>query len=1664
MPGINKVRVTNVNFKRNTRRYDDLIIPMNSLNTLIDGENGDGKTLYAQCAFQSIIPNSYFHPDNTIKKLFKDNSNSTIHSMIEWELDRDNEYDFMITGFCAKDSQKDNEDDKKTFEYFNYVILYKKDFKFSVESIPLKVEKEDKVKRMGYRELKEFLRRLGENEKNCFVKVFNIKKDYLSFLYNYGINEAEWNLQFNTNRQEGGAENYFTTKYKHPKDLITQEIIPIIESIDRYRLGEEATNEVLAKSLLNISKNIKQLTEKTQRLNELNVVEACLNRIVAFNNDLQQALNDKNDTFIEIVKGYNKEILMITELTDKILELESKKDDLEEECQKLRGLREEISEKIELKDTEKEQADLDLKEVDKIERILENRKRKENLLKEISDLEKEKELVLIEIEKISLNNTELKSKLDELEKIKIEKRAENTFIEYKGIDSKAQQNQLELDNYNRSNEEIFAKKKETESMYLYALNRLEDDLNKSIEIVDEDLNKIELESKDVVNKTVENRTKLGENKLKIDNCKKDIDDFTKKIQDFTLKRETLELNSENLLLECKSVVESIREVEINNSNIGVCLDKINQLIDSKNVDEIENIALKELSSVLEEISKQIDLDTESLRKDREKLEDDSTKNDLQNEISLLETKIKDSFEEEKELLSRLNKLKSDIKSNDYKMEELIKAIDLYKEEVESIKEAIKETNSEDRFEHERVLNLKVSTLKNKSFELNTKKGELDSKLIDLNNNEGLSLSKETLKCFEIVEGLYSSALLGRDFIKSLPIATKEQYLSKTTLIPYGILLNEQDYNSLIKNEGVKNKLGDYLTPIINMDALKGIDMLDESVIYFNTLSKDVFIDEDRIQEEIKKVELELSKIEKEVENLHIELLESEKQLKQVSVINIKYDIDFSEVKTKELISYQDENAIIKKEIAFKEESLIAVQEKRKNIDNSIIEIKDKIAKHEEYIKAEIKNINAKLDNLQEYNLLNKSRVELVKNIGTKIEEYKNDLSKIAELKLEIEKYASQIEESKQSTEMLLSENRDIEENISGLNLKSLELEELKKEKDNSKADKMLKLKEVLSYKADIPVGTFEKETNISIDNLREQVKVFNRKMEEEFSRMKELEDNIKDAKEQCLRKKTEIESLNISFEELEKKSDVLTYNDPEVFKSIDKRIHAVKQEISTSEENLKASNDNKVRIVATIDTKTLDAKKIDISEDVVIEENYSVENKRRELNELIKSIKAQKKELDKESKKYLKEEDEHRREISNIEEELRKEQSELNKVESQKSSTEDLMKANNINSTITQEVAESLTFVKSHASKKIEWHDNKISNIKSKHTREIDDTCARLENSVFEFVSVLKDITPPSTIEEVLVQNNSIVSDEGYLHYLNQERESLDRELEDLNLMKAEFINKCVNSVEILIEKLKNLSKQSTVVLNDKKIRLIELKLYELNQEQKIEKMTNYIDSLLRHLDKELEENQEESIKILNQALTSSKLLEQGVRNLKNCEVNIYVPDSVKVEEGYYEKWGGGASSGQRNIMYLTTVMALIVFIRESSSLKSASENTKVLYGDGPFRGASASYLWEPVFKMMQENNIQFVVTNYATPPALMNLFSSVAMLAGVETLLNGKRIAQNELKMDSIFKENTKSLRGENIMVKYEDYKIPVVRKTPQKDSNVDDSQLTLDFFMDEF
>ena len=1655
MPSINKFRIANVNFKNNSRRYDDIVIPVNDRHCIIEGENGDGKTLLTQVLFQTISPNSYFHPANRISRLFEDNDNTTIHSMIEWELDKGNEYDFLITGFSAKDIKKENEEFKLTFDYFNYVILYKHDLNFSVESIPLKTEKNGKISRMGYKQLKDFLKKLGDNEKRCFVKTFSSKKEYLNFIYNYGINETEWKLIFDTNAQEGGAENYFTSEFKKPKDLITKKIVPIIESINRYRLDDEMSNEELAKSLLNINKTIKQLTEKTQRLSELNVVDDCLSRIIELNNDMKRNLEDKDATFIDIIKGYNRELLTIKEISDKIAEIETFKDELEYECDSIKEIKGHIREEVALKEDERESLEVDLKEVDKLEKILNNRAKKDSLLKDVVNLQEQVEVVLVEIEKIETAKANISSKIEDLKRLEVEKRAENLYLEYRNISQSIKEKQLKLENFNRSNDELLAKKREFESMYLYSLNRLEDTLKDTLNSLDLELNNTKENIDKTLKSLVESKTLLNNldsnisfNENEINRTKKDILECSNKIE---------RINTENDVL-ISNNLSLTNTIKIGSSNKVVgYVEQLEKDIKLKNITPENNTVIDSILMELQNTSNEIAVSIGNLKEKRISLQNDTLKNELESKISKTQDEIKQKFVEEKELSKEISELKAAKKSNDYKVDSIIKDLEEYKNSLSSISNILNEVDTENRFECEIKLSNEVSTLKNELFSLDRKIADLDSKLVDLNNNEGLSLSEELLRNFDIISNVYASALLGRDFIKELSMNEKDFYLSKTTLIPYGVILNEQDYESLLKNKTIQDRMGDSLTPIINLAAIKNVDKLDESTIYFNTLSKDVFIDEDRILEEIKKVELEISKQRKIYSDINEELLIKENNLKSISVLNAKYSSDYEELQARKVTEYKKCNNSIKENISIKEESLLALENESKELELMIEGIREQISKHENYLKLELSNVNKLIDNLQEDNINNNAKIDILDKIKNKLNLYNSNNKQMLELNSKIEEFNNIILESYKSIEAFTLEIKDVKVKISSLESQNIELNELQKETENKKAENIVKLKEISSYKTEIPHNTKEKETDISADELRKQVKIFNRNYEKEYSQLEELESEIKDAYKNSSRKKLDIESLNVSFGELEDKSDTLIYNSIDVFNSINKRIEAANLEMDNIVELANDSTKRKIELETTIKNKYSDVNKINTYEDIVIEDGYNAQERRVEIKDLINTNKLDKKKLDIEFSEYTNKEYELRKQIDDLSKELNKKQNELRKNESEKDNIEVLISLNNIDKNITDEVADNTNFVIKEASKKIDWHNHKIENIKIRHRRDIEETSKKLENSVFEFVSVLKHILPPNTIDEVIAQNKSIFSDEGYLYYLNQEKESLNKELDDLSLIKQEFITKCVRNVEFLIDKLKKLSKQSTVVLNNKKIKLLELKLHELNSEQKVEKMTNHINRLLDDIDDKAEENPEECIKLLNNELTASKLLEQGIKNINNCEINVYIPDSVDIENGYYERWGGGASGGQRSTMYFTVLMALIIFIRESSSLNGAIADTKVIYGDGPFRGAAALYLWEPIFKMMQENNIQFIVTNYKTPAHLTNMFSSRVLLTGVETQLNGKKIIQNEISMESVFKENAKSLRGENILVKYEDYKIPVVRKVAEKEAEDDSSQISL-------
>ena len=88
MPSINRIRVNNVKYNFGTQSYDDFSMRMYGRNTLYDLANGGGKSVLMLLLMQNLIPNSTLDDKQPIEKLFRDPSNTVIHSLIDGHVHR----------------------------------------------------------------------------------------------------------------------------------------------------------------------------------------------------------------------------------------------------------------------------------------------------------------------------------------------------------------------------------------------------------------------------------------------------------------------------------------------------------------------------------------------------------------------------------------------------------------------------------------------------------------------------------------------------------------------------------------------------------------------------------------------------------------------------------------------------------------------------------------------------------------------------------------------------------------------------------------------------------------------------------------------------------------------------------------------------------------------------------------------------------------------------------------------------------------------------------------------------------------------------------------------------------------------------------------------------------------------------------------------------------------------------------------------------------------------------------------------------------------------------------------------------------------------------------------------------------------------------------------
>lgn len=314
MPYMNRIRVNNVKYNFGTQYYDDFVMRLSGKNTIYDLANGGGKSVLLLLLMQNMIPNCTLDEKQPIEKLFRPGcGNTVIHSLIEWQLNKNNiEHGlrYMTTGFCARKAREAAKEertnrDAAAIEYFNYVIFYRDFNDNDLKNLPLVNGNE----RVTYQGLKNYLRDLGKKNNGLEVRIFERKGDYQRFIAQYGIYESEWEIIRGINKTEGHVRTYFETNYRTTRKVVEDLLIEeIIQKSFHMKSEGEGQQENMANVLLDIKDKLVELSKKKSEIAGFTRQEEALTSFIGRIRKMQNMYQDKSDLETGIVSAFNTSI------------------------------------------------------------------------------------------------------------------------------------------------------------------------------------------------------------------------------------------------------------------------------------------------------------------------------------------------------------------------------------------------------------------------------------------------------------------------------------------------------------------------------------------------------------------------------------------------------------------------------------------------------------------------------------------------------------------------------------------------------------------------------------------------------------------------------------------------------------------------------------------------------------------------------------------------------------------------------------------------------------------------------------------------------------------------------------------------------------------------------------------------------------------------------------------------------------------------------------------------------------------------------------------------------------------------------------------------------------------------------------------------------------
>ncbi len=248
---------------------------------------------------------------------------------------------------------------------------------------------------------------------------------------------------------------------------------------------------------------------------------------------------------------------------------------------------------------------------------------------------------------------------------------------------------------------------------------------------------------------------------------------------------------------------------------------------------------------------------------------------------------------------------------------------------------------------------------------------------------------------------------------------------------------------------------------------------------------------------------------------------------------------------------------------------------------------------------------------------------------------------------------------------------------------------------------------------------------------------------------------------------------------------------------------------------------------------------------------------------------------------------------------------------------------------------------------------------------------------------IRNSLAMPSDSEETVSLADRLNETTGLIQL---EKDRVSKGIEDMERIKDNFENRCIQTCCNIKTDLDRLPKLSTIRMDDETISIVGLSIPYVPEDSFKDRMSSYIDETIDMAESFMA--QEERLRYIRNRLTWKRLFSVIVTDMNSIRVNLYKRERIKDQSRYLRYEEAVGSTGQSQGIYIQFLIAIINYI---SSINASAGNTgiigKTIFIDNPFGAAKDIYIWEPIFALLKTNHVQLIVPARGATPAITGRF-----------------------------------------------------------------------------